>query len=78
MVNLCFTYASGVEECSESVSSITGLEILFVRPDPDAHLYLVRTGNVTESVSKAKISIGAPSGKYVDVVVSKTGLVTVP
>ena len=77
IVNICFTHASGVEECADSVPSIIGLEILFIRPNPDAYLYLVRTGNIIESVSKARISIGAPNGKYIDVIISKTGQVAV-
>ncbi len=74
--NICVT-TLGVEECSDSVPSMIGLEILFIRPDPDARLYVVRTGNITQSVSKAKVSIGTSENKSIDVVISSLGQVSV-
>ena len=77
IVNICVTPVSGGEECADSAPSIIGLEILFIRPNPDAYLYVVHTGNVIEEVSKARISVGVPSGKHVDVIISKTGQIAV-
>lgn len=74
---ICVVPVSGVEECSDSVPSIIGLEVLFIRPDPDARLYVVRSVGGLESISKAKISIGAPENKSVDVIISSLGQVSV-
>lgn len=76
--SVCVVPMGGGEECSNTVgSSIRGLEILFVRPNPDALLYVVRVGNVVESVSEARVSIGTAKGKTIDVVISNIGLVSV-
>ena len=56
---------------------IIGLEILFIRPNPDACLYVVRSVGGPDSVSKAKVSIGTPENKKVDVVISNLGQVSV-
>ncbi len=76
--NICVTPASGVEECADDGgSTIIGLEVLFIRPDPDARLYVVRSVGGPDSVSKAKVSIGTPENKKVDVVISNLGQVSV-
>lgn len=76
--SICVVPMGGEEECSNvSDSSIKGLEILFVRPNPDAHLYVVRVGNVLESVSKARVTIGNARGKTIDVVITSIGQVSV-
>ena len=76
--NICVTPASGVEECANDAGSkIIGLEVLFIRPNPDARLYVVRSEGDPGSVSKAKVSIGTPENKNVDVVISSLGQVSV-
>lgn len=75
--NICVTLMSGGEDCANSDPTIKGLEILFIRPNPDAHLYVVRTGGVLEGVSKARVSIGTPEDKTVDVNISSLGQVSV-
>ena len=75
--NICVTLTSGAEDCADANPTILGLEILFIRPNPDAHLYVVRVGNVVEAVSKAKVSIGTPENKTVDVNISNIGQVSV-
>ena len=76
--NICVTPASGIEECANDVGSkIIGLEVLFIRPNPDAHLYVVRSVGGLSSVSKAKVSIGTPENKKVDVIISSLGQVSV-
>jgi len=77
IVNICVTPVSGGEECADSTPSIVGLEILFVRPDPDAYLYVVRAGGIVEEVLKARIFVGVPSGAEVGVIISKTGQIAV-
>ena len=75
--NICVTLASGTEECDDSGSTIISLEVLFIRPNPDARLYVVRSAGGLESVSKAKVSIGTPENKNVDVIISSLGQVSV-
>lgn len=76
--DFCATNAiTGAEECSESDNSIIGLEIIFVRPEPNPRLFIVYSDGTTNPITQTRISVATPQGGEVDVLISKTGHVAV-
>ncbi|MCK5590407.1 MAG: prepilin-type N-terminal cleavage/methylation domain-containing protein [Candidatus Pacebacteria bacterium] len=67
------TTIPGVEKCSDSDPSVQSLDILFVRPDPDALMTSFGFGEV----SLAKIFVGISGATPVNVQVSRTGQVSI-
>lgn len=68
----CATTAGGVEKCSPS--DIDYLDIMFVRPNPDA---IIQT-NLLESYASARIIIKEPKGREREVEVFITGQISIP
>jgi Tfp pilus assembly protein FimT len=70
----CATVANGTETCSDSGSPITYLDIVFVRPEPDALISTSSTGTV---YSNASITVSSPTGIERVVDVASTGQISV-
>ena len=68
VLDFCATPASGVEDCS-----ITFLDIVFERPNPDAYF---RT-NLGSVYGGSRITISSPSGDTQDIGILLTGQITV-
>lgn len=69
----CGITSSGVEYCSDSASPITHLDVVFLRPEPDA----VISSNEPGVYSAARIVVSAPSGATRTVEIASTGQISV-
>lgn len=72
----CGVTSAGGEECNTSPSPISFLDIVFLRPNPDA----VMTSNLTgasEVYSQGIIEVSSPSGDMRRIVVASTGQISV-
>ena len=77
---LCITSAAGIESCA-----ISTLDILFIRPEPDACISAngvtdVTSGNVYACIStaqRARIVVTSPRGEYMNVIIYANGQISV-
>ena len=84
---LCVTPTSGYEFCTgSSPTSVSQLDILFIRPEPDAYISINNThltfdgnGNVVGGslYSQARIVVTSPRGDFMSVVIWSNGQITV-
>ena len=72
----CGVTSGGTEECNTSPSPISSLDIVFLRPNPDAIMTSDLTG-VSEVYSQGIIEVSSPSGDTRRVVVASTGQISV-
>ncbi|MEK7613644.1 MAG: prepilin-type N-terminal cleavage/methylation domain-containing protein [Patescibacteria group bacterium] len=71
--SFCGVTANGTERCSDSETPITHLDVVFLRPDPDA----VMSSNEPGMLSQGIITVAAPSGDTRSIVVASTGQISV-
>jgi prepilin-type N-terminal cleavage/methylation domain-containing protein len=69
----CGVKTDGSEECSDSATPITHLDILFFRPNPDAIISADNPG----LYSGGKIVVASPSGETRTITVESTGQISV-
>lgn len=72
----CGVTSSGVEECSDSSPAISFLDIVFLRPNPDA----LMTSDLTDALevySQGIIEVSSPSGDMRRIVIASTGQISV-
>jgi prepilin-type N-terminal cleavage/methylation domain-containing protein len=86
---LCATpISTGTEICTgSSPTSVTRLDILFIRPEPDAYISINGLPPLTfdsnnnviggSQYSQARIVVGSPRGDFMSVVISTNGQITV-
>lgn len=75
---LCGTSSSGVEYCSDSPlesNRINSLDIVFVRPNPDARITSDRTTH--GEYSSGRIVVSAPGGETREVHIQSTGQISI-
>jgi prepilin-type N-terminal cleavage/methylation domain-containing protein len=70
----CAALASGEEHCSDGEIPITYLDIVFVRPDPDAH---IATSNTSAVYSGASVTVESPGNAERTVDIASTGQISV-
>ena len=70
--SMCATRTDSVERCT-STGDFTSLTITFIRPDPDA---TIKTG-LSETYTKATITLVSPSGATRYVIITNTGQISV-
>lgn len=72
--DLCVTPAGGGSETCD----ITQVDIVFKRPEPDAHIRAERTtGPILENNQRARIVLASPRGDETSVIVEVTGQISV-
>jgi len=71
---ICATTVANIELCSDT-SSITELDITFIRPDPDA--FIRADGNTMTVYQSARIVVSSPQGKEREVTVESTGQISI-
>lgn len=69
----CGTNSIGIEKCSDSASPITHLDIVFLRPDPDAVISSSEPG----VYSSGRVIVTSPSGDTRTVQIASTGQISV-
>ncbi len=69
----CGITSSGSEECSDSGTPITRLDIVFLRPNPDAYI----SSDLSPSYSSAKVTVASAGGETRTVTVQSTGQISV-
>jgi prepilin-type N-terminal cleavage/methylation domain-containing protein len=72
-LKFCGTNAIGVEKCSDSASPITHLDVVFLRPDPDAAI----SSNEPGFYSSGRVLVTSGNGETRSVEVASTGQVSV-
>ena len=73
LLRFCGITAAAIEECSDSGTPITNLDIVFFRPDPDA----VISSNEPGVYSSGKVIVSSPSGETRTVEIASTGQISV-
>lgn len=72
ITRLC-AYTTNSSHCTDSADPIEHLDIVFVRPEPDANI----TTNEPLTYSRAEITVSAPGGAERVIVVQSTGQISV-
>lgn len=73
ILRFCGITAAALEECSDSATPITNLDIVFFRPDPDA----IISSNEPGVYSSGKVVITSPGGDTRTVNIASTGQISV-
>ncbi|MBX9765467.1 prepilin-type N-terminal cleavage/methylation domain-containing protein [Patescibacteria group bacterium] len=79
IVNFCGMKSNGDEECSDGSTGVTisHLDVVFFRPDPDANISSDKTSVSTGMYSTAKITVQSASGESRSLSVASTGQISV-
>jgi hypothetical protein len=77
ILKFCGVKSTGAEECSDSSTPISHLDIVFFRPDPDANISSDKTSDSAGMYSTAKITVGSASGEMRSLSVASTGQISV-
>ena len=74
IARVCATNTAAVEVCTDD-GDITTLDIVFIRPDPDA--YIRADGDAATIYERARIVVQSPRGTTREVVVESTGQISI-
>jgi len=77
IARFCATASSGTEFCSDT-GELTALDIVFLRPDPDAIINATRSNGAPGVYQRARIVLRSPQGDERSVLVEATGQISVP
>lgn len=73
IAQFCGITSEGAEECSSGGTPIAHLDVVFVRPDPDA----IISSNEPGRYSSARVVVSSPNGESRTVTVASTGQISV-
>jgi len=73
--DICATL-TGVSEICNSTGGVDSIDIVFLRPEPDANIYI--NGTNATRYSQGRIEVSSPSGTTRSVDVESTGQISIP
>lgn len=78
MVDVCVTPVNGTEQCAVTTGTFDRINIIFIRPEPDARIRIATASTVYPTLyQRARVILQAPRGDKMSVLVEATGQISV-